>query len=453
MTTLLESPTKKTAIIPELTGGLPWLGHALAFQRNPVRFLLKGYRQLGEIFSFQLAGNPIAVLMGPKPHEAFFRATDDQLSAKEAYQFTVPIFGDDIAYDAPPKRMEEQLNMIIPAMFERRLRKYVEYINEEIENYLPTLGDSGQKDILELTNELTVFVASRCLIGREFRQNLSTEFAHLYHDLESALNLLGFFWPNLPLPSFKKRDRARVRLVEMISEIITARRKSGVVEEDFLQTLMTAEYGDGSTLNNDNITGLLLTLIFAGQHTSAVLAAWTGIELMLHPQYLDRVRREQNDVWTPGESLSFNVLREMKELERALKESERLHPPLILLMRKVIGEFSYRNYRVPEGWLTMVSPGAAHRLPSVFTDPNKFDPDRFAPGREEERKQRFTMITFGGGRHGCLGQSFAYLQIKAIWSQLLRHYDWELVHTNPKPDYNTFVVGPKPPCVVRYRRR
>src|SRR5438093_3792698 len=117
-------------------------------------------------------------------------------------------------------------------------------------------------------NELTTFIPSRCLIGHEFRQNLSAEFAHLYRDLEGGLNLLAFFQPRLPLPSFKRRDRARVRMAELISQIIADRRASGREGEDFLQTLMTAHYSDGRTLSDDAITGLLLTVIFAGQHTS-----------------------------------------------------------------------------------------------------------------------------------------------------------------------------------------
>src|SRR4029077_19637824 len=106
----------------------------------------------------------------------------------------------------------------------------------EVERYISTWGDEGVIDLVQLGNELTVFIASRCLIGREFRQNVSDEFAHLYHDLEGGLNLLGFFWPNLPLPAFRRRDRARGRMVEIIGRIVAERKASGTEGEDFLQT-------------------------------------------------------------------------------------------------------------------------------------------------------------------------------------------------------------------------
>ncbi len=438
---------------PELPGGLPFVGHALDFYRNPVRLLQRGRERFGEIFSFLLAGTRIAVLTGPKANEAFFRAADDQLSARAAYQFTVPIFGKGVAYDASPERMSEQLDLIVPALTERRLRVYAEFINEEVENYLERWNDEGVVDLLDVTNELTVFIASRCLIGPEFRKSVSTEFARLYHDLEGGINPVAFFWPHLPLPSFRRRDRARARMVAIISRIVAERRAGGVQNEDFLQTLMNARFADGTTLSDDTITGILLTLVFAGQHTSAVLAAWTGIELLRHPFYCARVVAEQEEVLDPTGMVRFEALRNMELLELAVREAERLHPPLVMLMRKILGPFSFQDYTLPVGWLAMVSPAVSHRIPEVFTQPDRYDPDRLAPGRAEDRKQRFALITFGGGKHGCVGMTFAYLQIKAIWSILLRRFHLELLSQAPEPNYATFVVGPKQPCWVRYRRK
>lgn len=438
---------------PRLPGGLPFLGHALELRRDPVRLLYGARQRFGDICSFQLAGRRVAFFCGPEANEAYLRAPGDQLSAKAAYRFTVPIFGPGVAYDATEERMSEQVDMVLPALTERRLRLYAGFIQEEIDDYLKTWGDSGVLDLSVMCNSLTVFIASRCLIGRQFRSNLSEEFARLYHDLEGGINLLAFFLPNLPLPSFRRRDRARVRLVELIGGIIRERRQSGQEEEDFLQTLMTARYSDGLALSEEAITGILLTLIFAGQHTSAIQAAWAGVELLQHPDYLERVLREQDDVMGDREELTFDALRDMEVLDRGIQESERLHPPLILLVRQVLREFHYRDYVIPAGDLAMISPAVAHRLPHVFADPERYDPDRFGPGREEHRKARHAIITFGGGKHGCIGLTFAYLQVKAIWSALLRRYELRLLDGRPKPNYATFVVGPQTPCRIAYQQR
>ena len=438
---------------PDLRGGLPLVGHAVEFRRDPVGLLARGRRQFGEIFSFPLAGKHVTVLTGPAANEAFFHAGDDQLSAREAYQFTVPIFGKDIAYDATPAMMSEQLGLLFPALRDQRLQAYARFMAEEADRYFEQWGESGEVDLPAAMNELTVFIASRCLIGHEFRQRLSAEFAELYHDLEGGLNLLAFFQPRLPQPTFKRRDRARVRMAELISQIIAERRASGREGEDFLQTLMTARYSDGRALSDDAITGLLLTVIFAGQHTSAVLATWTGVLLLQHPRYLPPILREQHDVFSGGRDMSLDALRRLAALERAIKEAERMRPPLVMLMRKILRDFEYREYSAPAGGLAMVSPAVSHRLPEVFHDPERYDPDRFAPGREEDRQSSYRLIGFGGGKHRCIGLTFAYQQVKVIWSILLQRFELELVEAHHLPDYSTFVVGPRRPCLIRYRVR
>jgi sterol 14alpha-demethylase len=442
---------------PSLRGGLPYLGHALEFSRNPVRVLQRGQAQWGEIFSFLLAGSKVTVLIGPKANEAFFRAPDHQLSAKEAYRFTIPIFGNGIAYDATPEIMSEQLGFVFPALKEERLQAYAQFMLEETQHYLANWETTGEVDLLTAMNELTIFIASRCLIGHEFRNQLSTEFANLYHDLEGGINLLAFFQPYLPLPSFWRRDRARTRMVQLITEIIANRKAQGIEGEDFLQTLMIARYSDGTALSDDNITGLLLTLLFAGQHTSAVLATWTGILLLQHPQYLSPIvaepRQVLGSVLKDSASLSLDSLKELVVLERAIKEAERLRPPLIMLMRKILQDFEYNGYAVPAGGLAMVAPAVSHRLASCFREPDRYDPDRFTPERAEDRQSSYALIGFGGGKHRCIGQSFAYQQIKVIWTVLFQQFDLELVQPSYEPNYSTFVIGPKQPCLIRYRRK
>src|SRR5207248_5963246 len=134
-------------------------------------------------------------------------------------------------------------------------------------------------------------------------------------------------------------------------------------------------------------------------------------------------------------------------LERAIKEAGRMHPPLVMLMRKVLRDFDYGDYLVPAGDLAMVSPAMAQRIPEVFADPDRFDPDRFGPGREEDKKHVMNMVMFGGGRHRCIGSVFAFQQVKALFSVLFDRYELELVTPREmcQPDYDGFVAGPRQP--------
>ena len=93
--------------------------------------------------------------------------------------------------------------------------------------------------------------------------------------------------------------------------------------------------------------------------------------------------------------------------------------------------------------------------PDCFPEPLSFDPDRFAPPREEDSKHPFAYLPFGGGRHRCLGASFALIQQKAIFSVLLRRFEFELVDPAASyvDNYSAMVVRPRQPFRVRYQRR
>ena len=438
--------------IPRLAGGLPLLGHALEFHKNPVALLRRGRELHGEIFSFPLAGKTVHVLTEPRGNEAFFRAPDDQLSAREAYQFTVPMFGKGVAYDVPPELMDEQLGFVIPALRDARMQTYVEAMEEEVEAYCAGWGAAGEIELTRVMNEITVFNACRCLIGADFRRRLSAEFAASYHDLEAGVNLVAFFKPGWPLPAMRRRDRGRANIARLIAGVLEERRKGPPADEDFVDTLIAARYSDGRALSDHEIVGLLLTLIFAGQHTSAVMAAWTGILLLRHPRYLERVHIELAR-HPAGRPLTLAAVRAMVMLERCIKEAERMYPPLVMLMRAILRDFTCQAHVMPAGDLAMVAPAVTHRLAHVFREPGQYDPDRFGPGREEDRKTQFALIGFGGGKHRCIGAGFAYQQIKVIWSVLLRRFELEPVSDECLPDYSTFVVGPRRPCMVKFRRR
>lgn len=206
-------------------------------------------------------------------------------------------------------------------------------------------------------------------------------------------------------------------------------------------------------MSDDEITGILLTVLFAGQHTSAVLATWIGLELLRAPAYLARVRDEMQEVYREEGSVSLASLQRQAVLENAVRECERLHPPLIMLIRKVLEPVRYRDHVMPAGTMAMVLPAVSHRLPHVFADPERFSPDRFAPPACEDKQHHYALIGFGGGKHRCMGKNFAYLQLKAIWTVLLDRFDLSLDTEFPRPNYGSWVTGPERSCRLRYSRR
>jgi len=452
-TTTKESKTAELAP-PKMPGALPLLGHMLAFGKNPFNYMMQLRNTLGEIGEFRMFHQKMVLMTGPEANEAFFRAPDAQLDQSQAYKIMTPIFGKGVVFDAPPHKKDQQLKMLMPVLRDKPMRGYAQVIVQEVEEMIAAWGDSGEIDLLEFMKELTIYTSSHCLLGDEFRYELNDEFAKIYHDLEKGVNPLAFVFPYLPLPVFRRRDKARVKLQALVTDIIAKRAQKSEKSEDAFQLLIDASYDDGTPLSAHEITGMLIGTIFAGHHTTAGTAAWTLLELAKRPKHLKRVLKELDQHFGVDGEVTFQSLREIPILENVIKEVLRLHPPLIFLIRKVMKDFHFKGYTVKAGKYVCASPRVSHRIAEIFPEPEKFDPDRYLEDRQEDA-QPFSWIAFGGGKHKCTGNAFAMLQLKAIFSILLRRYTFELIDEKDyyQDDFTQMVVQPLSPCKVRYIKR
>ena len=309
-----------------------------------------------------------------------------------------------------------------------------------------------------MLSDLIILTASRCLMGKEVREQLFEKVAGLFHDLDMGMQPISVIFPYLPIAAHRRRDASRAELSKIFAKIIKARKASGVKEADVLQSFIDARYKDGRVLTEDQITGMLIAVLFAGQHTSSITSTWTGLFLMSHPEWMAKCLAEQKAVRAScGEELSYETLAKMDTLHLCIKESLRLHPPLVMLMRLVHEEFSVtdkdgKTFTIPKGDIVATSPTFSHRLEHVWRRPLEYNPARHLEG-SGEGELPFSFVGFGGGRHGCMGETFAYMQIKAIWTVLLRKYKFEMISDFPEPDYDSMVVGPKPgKSMVKYTK-
>jgi len=155
------------------------------------------------------------------------------------------------------------------------------------------------------------------------------------------------------------------------------------------------------------------------------------------------------------EPISYDQVKDMTLLENCIREALRLRPPIIVIWRKVLKDFTFENYTIPSGTLVCVSPASYARLDdSVYKNPTVYDPDRFDPPRSEHAAA-YAFFPFSAGRHACIGEKFAYLQVKTILAIILRNYELKLIGTiNDYPVDNTsLLASPKGPIRLQYKRR
>ena len=288
MTDLTAAP------IPMVSGGRPDGGHLEELRTDPIGLLERIRSECGDLGRFDLAGRDVTVLSGAGPNEFFFRAPEEVLDQAEAYPFMTPVFGEGVVFDASPERRREMLHN--QALRDKFMRGHAATIAREVTEMVADWGDEGEIDLLDWFAELTIYTSSSCLIGRKFRLELDRRFADLYHDLEQGTDALAFVDPYAPIPSFATRDASRLALVALVQEIMDRRESASPSTEDdrdLLDVLMSIRDDDGALrFSADQVTGIFISMMFAGHHTTSTTASWMVIELLRHEGAMDLVVEE-----------------------------------------------------------------------------------------------------------------------------------------------------------------
>ena len=124
-------------------------------------------------------------------------------------------------------------------------------------------------------------------------------------------------------------------------------------------------------------------------------------------------------------------------------------------LKALAEEIELAGHRIPPGVVVAASPRVSNRIPEDFPEPDSFDPGRYVDPRQEDLQNRWTWIPFGAGRHRCVGNAFAMMQMKAIFSVILRDFEFEMAQPSAsyRDDVSKMVIQLQQPCRVRYRRR
>lgn len=306
-------------------------------------------------------------------------------------------------------------------------------------------GTSGIVDIPKVMAQITLFTASRTLQGAEIREKLDTSFAQLYHDLDDAFTPLNFMLPWAPLPQNRRRDIAQQKMTQLYADIIRARReriKSGESkdqEKDMIWNLMNSAYKDGTPVPDHEIAHMMTGMLMAGQHSSSVVSAWTILRLASQPEIMEELYQEQQAIL--GKSFRELRLDDLSKLPlhtNVVRETLRLHPPIHSIMRKVKNSMVVEGtpYIVPPGHVLLASPAAMSFKEQYFPNAEVWDPHRWEKiiDAESDRDKvdygfgptstgaNSTYLPFGAGRHRCIGEHFAFLQLTLIIAIMVQEF-------------------------------
>ena len=239
----------------------------------------------------------------------------------------------------------------------------------------------------------------------------------------------------------------------MIFEEIARRRRTGERGKDVLSLLIDASDEDGNQLTDRQIRDEVMTLLFAGHDTTTSTVAFMFYELARRPDVVEALREEQDRV-LGGERPDAAMLMsgKLELLEMVQDETLRMYPPAWIGARKAIETFEFAGKQIPAGAYVSYSSWVSHHIPEVFPEPDVFRPERF----ERERKSALpkgAYIPFGAGSRICIGMRFGQLEIKAIVSELLRRFDFELTPGYVLRTRQMPTIGPRDGMPLTVRRR
>jgi cytochrome P450 len=196
-----------------------------------------------------------------------------------------------------------------------------------------------------------------------------------------------------------------------------------------------------------------MTLHFAGHDTPTSTVAFMFYELARQPDIVASLREEQGRVLgeeRPDAGLLMSG--QLRLLEMVLDETLRKYPPAWIGARKSVDSYEFAGKRVPGGAYVNYSSWVSHHLPEVFPEPEEFRPERFSP-EAKAALPKGAYVPFGAGSRICIGMRFGQLEIKAIATELVRRFDFELapgyeLHTRQMP-----TIGPRGglPLIVHTR--
>ncbi|KAL2498748.1 Cytochrome [Abeliophyllum distichum] len=144
---------------------------------------------------------------------------------------------------------------------------------------------------------------------------------------------------------------------------------------------------------------------------------------------MKKVQKELEEVVGLDRMVEESDLESLEYLDMVVKESFRLHPVAPLLIPHYsLEDCTVDGYHIPKDARIIVNTFAIGRDPNAWTDPEKFNPERFVGSSIDLRGQHFQLLPFGSGRRGCPGMQLGLILVRLIVAQLVHCFDWKLTN-------------------------
>ena len=391
----------------------------------------------GDLAAIHFQGRDHVLVMTPESAREVFAQDPDMYDAfwKESF---AGMNGQDSLWVLIGERHRKERLLFSPAVHANHYRAYGNVIRAIARDRFDKWQPGKTLKAVDTTMMISLDVIMRLVFGVE-AGTVMEEGRKLVHRLTHTAHPLIVFYPKLQRPWFPlwwPYVNAKKNLYAWMQKLLVERRANGVDVGDVMGVLMKATDEKGDPVSDEHICNELLSVLTAGQMTTAVALAWALYELGRHPEITAKLRAELAAAGPePDPSL---ILTSMPYLDAIIKETIRLHPILSECARIPLEPVQIRGRTVQPGQALVVSIVSIHHNPDTYPDPDSFKPERFL----ERKFSIYEFLPFGGGHRRCMGAGLAEYTLCLALAEAATHWNFETAGVD-KDIRHDLAMGPK----------
>jgi cytochrome P450 len=393
---------------------------------NPALFFDRLVRDFGDfvhyrgLFSFYLVNHPTLV-------KQVLQETGKSFDKNSViYNRFRNAFGNGLVV-ADGDRWRRQRKLMQPMFGHMAVKQFFDLMVESAcqmaDRWEPTCRSGKVFDIADEMSRVTLQIAGRALFHDSFDQT-SVQIGHW-------TNVINRYSAKSPLPIVRSLwfpSRINLRLKRALAEFhaflqeMIERRRANNDESDLIGILLKARHeASGEPMSDHEIAEEALGMIIGGHETSSSALSWIWCELDRHAAVRERLHAELDGV-VGSRPLSLEDLPRLTYTRMVIEETLRLHPPFWFENRNVAADVELGSERIPQGSVVAFSRYSLHRHPGFWKEPDRFDPERFRPEHEENKRSVHAYVPFGGGPRICIGVNFAMMELVIVLAVIARRY-------------------------------
>jgi cytochrome P450 len=415
---LAPTTMPETAPLPPITQGWPLLGSLPALIRNPFAFLTQARERYGDIYTLNLGFIKIIVLNHPRQAQHLLRDHADKYGKGGALWDSMRgLVGNGLVVSEGAFWLRQR-RLMQPHFHRQRLAglatAMIEAIDESLALWNKAANRNAPFDLMPAFANLTMRVVVKALFGTALS---SAELDKVGEQMAFALNYMPVnaatsklpAWA--PLPGRRRYHETIAEIDKVLYRIIAASRRDADPENHLLGMLLNSvDEETGEQMSDRQLRDEIFTLFLAGYETTSIALTWAFVYLTSHPAVMQKLQAEVEGVLA-GRPPTFADLPKLIYTRQILQEVLRLRPPAYWGTRTAKAEDEIDGYRIPANTMMIWLSYLIHRHPEFWSNPEEFDPDRFAsPAEGTTARHPFAWIPFGGGQHLCIGRDFALVE-------------------------------------------